>query len=61
MEIHEVNPDNRDSLPDLILQKIAELLKHFTSLRSFDYDSLALIISGSAQEHCFEQSQEWTQ
>jgi nucleoside-triphosphatase len=27
IEIHEVTPDNRDSLPDLIKAKIAELLK----------------------------------
>jgi nucleoside-triphosphatase len=27
MEIHEVTPENRDSLPDLILRKIADLYK----------------------------------
>lgn len=27
MEIHEVTPDNRDLLPDLILKKISDLLK----------------------------------
>ena len=27
IEIHEVTPENRDSLPEMILEKIMELLK----------------------------------